>query len=112
MDALHTVLYIAHMLALVAIVLAPVVHKGAASALQVWGARLQLLIGLGLTGLAEAGDDTVNHAKIGTKLIVMIAVVALSEISWAKQKRGEVAAPLPWIAAGLALLNAVIAFAW
>ena len=63
--------------------------------------------------LAEAGDDPVNHAKIGTKLVIMIAVLACAEIGNAKAKRGEAAATkLAWAAAGLALVNAAIAFLW
>ena len=77
-----------------------------------WGARIQLLLGLGLTGLAEAGDDPVNHAKIGTKLVIMIAVLACAEIGNAKSKRGENGTTLAWVAAGLAIVNAAIAFLW
>ncbi|EKA62542.1 hypothetical protein B277_01664 [Janibacter hoylei PVAS-1] len=112
MDALHLILYILHMLAMLAIVVGPAV-PGRGHLVQVWGARLQLLIGLGLTGLAEAGDDPVNHAKIGTKLVIMIAVLACAEIGNAKAKRGEAAASkLAWAAAGLAVVNAAIAFLW
>ncbi|WP_370894415.1 hypothetical protein [Janibacter sp. GXQ6167] len=114
MSALHMVLYIIHMLAMVAIVIAPAISGGKPSLLQVWGARIQLLIGLALVGVMEGmGDADLNHMKIGVKLLISIAVVALCEISWAKAKRGEVKLPpLPWIAAGLAVVNAVIAFVW
>ena len=111
MDALHLILYILHMLAILAIVVGPAV-AGRGHLVQVWGARLQLLIGLGLTGLAEAGDDPVNHAKIGTKLVIMIAVLACAEIGNAKSKRGEKGTTLAWVAAGLAIVNAAIAFLW
>lgn len=112
MDALHLILYILHMIAMIAIVVGPAV-AGRGHLIQVWGARIQLLLGLGLTGLAEAGDDPVNHAKIGTKLVIMIAVLACAEIGNAKAKRGEAAATkLAWAAAGLALVNAAIAFLW
>lgn len=111
MEALHLVLYVLHMIALIAIVISPPI-PGSGHLVQVWAARAQLLIGLALTGLAEAGDDPVNHAKIGTKLLVMIAVLACAEIGNAKSKRGENGRTLAFVAAGLAVVNAVIAFAW
>lgn len=111
MEALHLVLYVLHMLAMLAILIGPAI-AGRGHLVQVWGARIQLLIGLGLTGLAEAGDDPVNHAKIGTKLVIMVAVLACAEIGNAKSKRGENGQTLAWAAAGLALVNAAIAFLW
>ncbi|MDN5717906.1 MAG: hypothetical protein L0G89_11810 [Janibacter sp.] len=111
MEALRLVLYVLHMLAMLAIVVGPFV-AGRGHLVQVWGARIQLLLGLGLTGLAEAGDDPVNHAKIGTKLVIMIAVLACAEIGNAKSKRGENGKTLALVAAGLAVVNAIVAFAW
>lgn len=111
MEALRLVLYVLHMLAMLAIVVGPFV-AGRGHLIQVWGARIQLLLGLGLTGLAEAGDDPVNHAKIGTKLVIMIAVLACAEIGNAKSKRGENGKTLALVAAGLAVVNAIVAFAW
>lgn len=111
METLRLVLYICHMLALVAIVVAPAI-AGRVHIVQVWGARIQLLLGLGLTGIAEAGDDPVNHAKIGTKLVVMIAVLACAEIGNGKSKRGENGRTLALAAAALAVVNALIAFLW
>ena len=111
MEALHLVLYILHMLAMLAIVVGPFI-AGRGHLVQVWGARLQLLIGLGLTGLAEAGDDPVNQAKIGTKLVVMLAVLACAEIGNGKSKRGEDGRTLALVAAALAVVNSLIAFLW
>ena len=111
MDALHLILYILHMIAMLAIVVGPAV-AGRGHLIQVWGARIQLLLGLGLTGLAEAGDDPVNHAKIGTKLVIMIAVAACAEIGNGKSKRGENGTTLAWVAAALAVVNAAVAFLW
>lgn len=111
MEALRLVLYVLHMVAMLAIVVGPFV-AGRGHLVQVWGARVQLLIGLGLTGIAEAGDDPVNHAKIGTKLVLMLAVIACAEIGNAKSKRGENGTTLAWVAAGLAVVNALVAFLW
>ncbi len=115
MSALHTILVVLHMIAMVAIVVAPALDGGKPSLVQVWGARIQLLLGLALVGVMEAMSDAdpLNHTKIGVKLLIMIAIVALCEISWAKAKRGVTAMPpLPWIASGLAVVNGIIAFVW
>ncbi|WP_277452527.1 hypothetical protein [Janibacter sp. DB-40] len=111
MEALRLVLYILHMLAMLAIVVAPFV-AGRVHVIQTWGARIQLLLGLGLTGIAEAGDDPVNHAKIGTKLVIMLAVLACAEIGNGRSKRGENGRTLALVAAALAVVNALIAFLW
>lgn len=111
MEPLRLALYVLHMLALLAIVVGPVI-AGRGHLVQVWGARIQLLLGLALTGIAEAGEDPVNHAKIGTKLVIMIAVLACAEIGNGKSKRGENGSTLAWVAAGLAVVNAAIAFLW
>ncbi len=58
---------------------------------MLWGARAQIVTGLILVGLAEAGIGTdgepVNHPKIGVKLVVALAVAALVEVANARQKR-------------------------
>ncbi|WP_068253453.1 hypothetical protein [Janibacter corallicola] len=111
METLRIVLYVLHMIAMIAIVISPPI-PGSGHRVQAWAARAQLILGLLLTGIAEAGDDPVNHAKIGTKLVVMIAVLACAEIGNAKDKRGENGTALAWTAAGLAVVNAAIAFLW
>mgnify|MGYP007088051780 FL=1 len=52
-----------------------------------------------------------NHAKVGVKLLVAVAVVACCEIAWAKRKRGE-SSPLPWVALVLTLVNTAVAYLW
>ena len=112
MEALRLVLYVLHMLAMLAIVVAPVI-AGRGPLVQVWGARVQLLLGIVLTGIAEMGEEPVNHAKIGTKLVIMLAVLACAEIGNGKSRRGEESAStLAWVAAALAVVNALVAFLW
>ncbi len=77
-----------------------------------WGARAQVLTGLLLVGILEMGDETVNNAKIGVKLLVALAVAACAEIGNARQKRGEPNPTLVNAAGGLALLNTAIAVLW
>lgn len=112
MDALHLLLYIAHMIAMVALVVGAVVPPQSGRLVQVWSARVQLLVGLALVAVLEMQDATLNHTKIGVKLLVMIAVVALAEIANKKHQRGEPSQNLAYAAAGLTIVNAAIAFLW
>lgn len=41
------------------------------------GAGTAFLAGLALTGVLEAGDGDVNHAKIGVKLVIGLVILAL-----------------------------------
>ncbi|WP_062311597.1 hypothetical protein [Demequina rhizosphaerae] len=80
---------------------------------MVWGARAQLLTGLGLVALAEirAGqvdDFEVDHVKIAVKLLVALAIVGIAE---ATRKRENPVTPF-WIVSGLTLVNIVVAVAW
>ena len=114
MEILENVLVLAHLLGMAAIVGSAVfVARGVATPALLWGARAQLVTGLLLVGLAEAGDDPVNSAKVGVKLVVAVAVVACAEIAAAKERKGEGSRPQLVNAAGaLALLNVAIAVLW
>lgn len=57
--------------------------------LMVWGARLQLLIGLGLVGVLEMNGAQMNHMMVGIKLVLALGVVALAEIANSKAKKGQ-----------------------
>ena len=78
----------------------------------VWSARIQLLLGLVLVGLNEADDRSLDHAKIGVKLLVALGVVACAEIANARHRRGEPRLQLVDAAGALTLLNVFIAFLW
>jgi hypothetical protein len=116
MEALHLLLYIAHMIAMVALVVGAFVPPQSGRPIQAWAARIQLLLGLLLvTSLEMArdeGDPSLNHMKIGIKLLIMLAVVALAEIANKKHKRGEPSQNLAYGAAALTIVNAAIAFLW
>ena len=114
MEFLEHLLVLAHLLGMAAIIGSAVfVARGVATPALVWGARAQLLTGLLLVGLAEAGDDPVNHAKVGVKLVVAIAVAACAEIAAAKERKGQGARPQLVNGAGaLAALNTAIAVLW
>lgn len=114
MEFVEHVFVLAHLLGMAAIVGSAVfVARGRATPALVWGARAQLVTGLILVGLAEMGDDPVNHAKVGVKLVVAVAVAACAEIAGAKSRKGEGERPQLVQAAGwLAVLNATVAVLW
>ncbi|NCT92512.1 hypothetical protein GXB85_16370 [Cellulomonas sp. APG4] len=70
------------------------------------GALTQLVTGLALVGIAEAGDADVNHMKVGLKLVVLVAITALVLVG----RRKESVSTGVWGAiGGLTLVNVVIA---
>ena len=79
---------------------------------MVHGALTQLVTGVLMVGIVEMGlveDETLNMAKIGTKLVVVLIITVLAFVG---RKR-----PLPqtgiWGAIGaLTLLNVVLAVFW
>jgi hypothetical protein len=113
MEIVEHLLVLAHLLGMAAIIGSAVfVARGVATPALVWGARAQLVTGLVLVGLAEMGDGDVNHAKVGVKLLVAIAVAACAEIAAAKAKKGGERPQLVTAAGALALLNTAIAVLW
>lgn len=114
MDFVTNLFVLFHLLGMAAIVGGWIATRrgGGSIAPVVWGARAQLVTGLTLVGLDEAGSDPVNHAKIGVKLVIAIAVVACAEIANARAKRGEDRTQLLDAAGVLAVANATIAVLW
>lgn len=78
----------------------------------VWGARAQVVTGLLLVGLNEMNDEALNHMKVGVKLLVMLGVLAAAEIANAKAKKGDARPALVDAAAGLTVLNVLVATLW
>lgn len=112
MVILENLLVLLHLLGMAAIVGSVLVARTTPTPALVWGARAQLITGLLLVGILEAGTGPVNHAKIGVKLVVAIAVAACAEIANAKQKRTQGSAPLVQAAGLLAILNTAVAVLW
>ena len=79
-----------------------------------YGLAIAGVAGLALAapwGLAEGAE--MNYAKIGTKLVVLLAIGAMLGIGSARQKRGEAVAPAVfWLVGILTLVNAGIAVIW
>lgn len=73
------------------------------------GALLMLVTGLGLVGVREADDLPVDHAKVGVKLTVLIAIFVVILLNRGKEKVGVG----PWLSIGLlGILNIAIAVFW
>ncbi|MFD1148182.1 hypothetical protein [Saccharothrix hoggarensis] len=73
------------------------------------GSALQLLTGVALVGLAPLTDQDYSHAKIGVKLLVLVAIAALVAVNLNKPR------PATWLTptlAGLVVLNVGIAVFW
>ena len=113
MELLTNLVVVLHLLGLAAIIGSAVfVSRGIPTPALVWGARAQIITGLILVGLNEAGDDPVNHAKIGVKLLIALGVVACAEIAAARERRGQGNPQLVHTAGGLAVLNTLVAVLW
>lgn len=111
-----TVLGLAHWAGLACIVLGYVlsISRGVIGTVMVWGARIQLLLGLALVATVEMGGsaEPLNNAWVGVKLVVALAVVALCEIARGKAARGQNNPILMHIAAGLTVVNVLVATLW
>lgn len=113
MELLTDLVVVLHLLGLAAVVGSAVfVARGVATPALVWGARAQIVTGLVLVGLAEMGDDPVNHTKVGVKLLVALAVAACAEIAAGRERRGQGGPELVHAAGGLAVLNTLVAVLW
>ncbi|WP_404384556.1 hypothetical protein LL946_02770 [Knoellia locipacati] len=112
MDLLKTVFVVLHLLGLLAIIGSVVVRRGVPTPALVWGARAQIVTGLVLVGLNEAGDGDVNHTKVGVKLLVALAVAACAEIAAGRERRGQGNPNLVHAAGALAVVNTLVAVLW
>ena len=80
---------------------------------QWYGSLVQLVTGLALVGIAEAGTDPVNHAKIGVKLVIAIVIAVAAFIGHKKIKAGEeVSTGIAHAVGGMAFINIAVATLW
>lgn len=80
---------------------------------QWYGALVQLITGLALVGIAEAGTDPVNHAKIGVKIVIAIVIAVAAFIGRKKVKAGEeVSTGIAHAVGGMAFINIAVATLW
>lgn len=117
MKIVYELLVIGHLLGMAAIVgswlmvvRAPRVVPG-----MVHGALLQLVTGLAMVGLRESKayveDETLDHAKIGVKLLIALVVAVLAWVYRNRESSPKVAR-IAHVVGGLAVLNVVIAVLW
>ncbi|WP_280236963.1 hypothetical protein [Nocardia cyriacigeorgica] len=115
MDLIYNVVVVTHLLGMAAVVGGYAAGQPVVSEVMVWGARLQLITGVALVGLAESIDSLdkdLNMVKIGIKLTISVLVAAFAEMGRADAKRGK---DVPWMthaAGGLAIVNVLIAVLW
>ncbi len=115
MTLTFSLLSVAHWAALAAIVVGYTLSagRGAINEIMVWGARVQLLVGLALVAVAEMGHVTpLDHAWVGVKLVVALAVVGCCEASRSRTAKGADGAVLMHVAAGLVVVNVLVATLW
>ena len=81
---------------------------------MVWGARVQVLTGLILVGVAQGAlDAEVNNTKIAVKLVIALAVAGLTEVAAARARKDKpVAAGMVHGAGLLAVVNVLVATLW
>jgi len=89
MDLVYKILLVLHLLSWAMILGGVVVSlKEPRLAKGVLHAALTALVtGLALVGIAEMGDGTVNHVKIGLKALVTVAVVVMTVLGQKKPER-------------------------
>lgn len=116
MDILHSVLVAAHLLGMAVIVgtfLVQMRKKSDFAVIPVLiAAIVQLVTGLALVGLAEAGDHDLNYAKIGTKLVIALIVLAGAIGATVAQRKGARITPWFHTAGGFAAINLLVAVFW
>jgi hypothetical protein len=123
MELVRLLLVVVHILGL-SLIIGPFLFQvsrksGFDTRLMQVGAVVQLLSGLALVGVREAGDLPVDHAKIGVKLVLTLLAVVTVFLAARKQRaaaagQADPKSPLPFVHAtgALAVVNVFIAVLW
>jgi len=137
MEFLHSLLLTAHLVGLSMLIGTFIIQMraraGYSFTMMLIGASIQLVSGVGLYGLAMAGDGEVNHAKLGVKGLIAVVVFVAALIGFLRQRaihaeKSRLAAggavsvgnlqverklgPFFHTAGGLAAVNLLIAVFW
>ncbi|MDI9956014.1 MULTISPECIES: hypothetical protein [unclassified Rhodococcus (in: high G+C Gram-positive bacteria)] len=115
MSVLYNVFVVIHLLGMAALVGSyfTVLKAPSITEVMVWGARMQFVSGLIIVGLGEdALDKNYIHAKIAVKLVLSLVIVALAEITRAKQKKGQPNPNLVHVVGGLSIATVFVAALW
>lgn len=83
--------------------------KGRIIAAMIHGALTQLVTGILLVAIIEMGDGSINNAKIGTKLAIVLLITVLVFLF---RKKERVPSWVIWVIGGLTLANICIAVLW
>lgn len=113
MEALQTIVIIAHLVGMAAIMGGALEQwpagKRGISSVMVWGARAQIVTGVALVGLMQAVEpDDANNAKFAVKLLVALAIAGLAEVGFRRAKADRMWAGVLL----LTLINVSVAVAW
>ena len=114
MHAFETTFLILHLLGLAAILGGSLEQWRTSSKLTtpvtLWGARAQLLTGLALAGIVSSRheDGAPSPAWLAVKLVIALAIVAVSEMNAKKVKIAHSAR----VIVALATVNVIVAVAW
>ena len=114
MEAVFLIAYIVHMLAILGILVLLLLqwkkNPRKLSAGVLHSAATALIAGLVMVGTYASAkpDEELNHTKVGIKLVIVIAIMA---ISYLNIKKSEIKKSLWLSLLGLTLLNIIIATA-
>ncbi|EME25537.1 hypothetical protein [Rhodococcus qingshengii] len=115
MSVLYNIFVVIHLLGMAALVGSyfTVLTAPSITEVMVWGARMQFVSGLIIVGLGEGAlDKNYIHAKIAVKLVLSLVIVALAEITRAKQKKGQPNPNLVHVVGGLSIVTVFVAALW
>lgn len=115
MTVVYNIFVVCHLLGMAALVggYFSVLSAPRISEVMVWGARAQFVTGLIIVGLGEGAlDKDYNHTKIAVKLLLSLVIVALAEITRARQNKGKPNPNLVHVVGGLAVVTVLVAALW
>lgn len=116
LDIVRLVLLAGHILGLAAIVGAFFVqlraNDGFATGVVLAGAITQVVTGLALVGVRQAGDLGVDNVKIAVKLVIAVVVLVAAIVAQVQSRRGGKVKPAFHTAGGLAIVNVLVAVLW
>lgn len=116
LEIIRLVLLAGHVLGLAAIIGTFFVQMRAkenfATGVVLAGAITQVVTGLALVGVSEAGGGDVNHIKIAVKASIAVIVLVAAIIAHVQRRRGGKVKPAFHTAGGLAVVNVLVAVLW
>lgn len=116
MEILESVLVVAHLLGMAAIVGSFFVQLRRKTDFVLTpllvGAIVQAVTGLALVALAEISGEDLDYAKIGVKVVIATIVLTAAITAYFVQKKGGRVQPWFHAAGGLAIVNVLVAVLW